>query len=152
VVVISSFWVYGTALSFLCLVFSSLTGEILGVGGLRVDTWTYDCLLEVRILYTSYDATIQNPNSIKLSLTTGLRPLPGDFLLRCLTTARRIKVTFSRYTTNPNRVGPQRPRFILSEAYDRSRQMGLGVLYSTKYVFKLIPPRTKKGELLALAN
>jgi hypothetical protein len=38
VVVISCFWVSGSALSFLCLVFSSLTGEILGVGGLRVDT------------------------------------------------------------------------------------------------------------------
>ena len=45
----------GSALSFLCLVFSSLTGEILGVGGLRIDTWTYDCTLEVRILYTSYE-------------------------------------------------------------------------------------------------
>jgi hypothetical protein len=55
VVVISSFWVYGSALSFLCLVFSSLTGEILGVGGLRIDTWTYDCLLKIPILYTSYD-------------------------------------------------------------------------------------------------
>ena len=45
----------GLALSFLCLVFSSLTGEMLGVGGICVDTWTYDCTPGVRILYTSYE-------------------------------------------------------------------------------------------------
>jgi hypothetical protein len=49
------------------------------------------------------NAMIQNPKSIKLSLIARLRPLPGDFLLRRLTTARRIKVTFSRYATNPGR-------------------------------------------------
>jgi hypothetical protein len=48
------------------------------------------------IVYLKYEfyaramnAVIQNPKSIKLSLTARLRPLPGDFLLRRLITAGR---------------------------------------------------------------